>query len=732
MPVGIDEKGRKFIETEPIGQDGEHCEQKLWDACKRAFADRECIGYWRYPIFSKTGECRKEPDVLIVDKEFGIVIIEVKCITINQIESVNGHLWQFQNFYQKQGSPYQQAESQLYSLLSYCDREQIIRRQVRGRAIVALPLITEKEWQEKGFDRLPNCPPIIFKEHLGAKSLIKKIEQSPLVQSGKNLNDEQWELLLAVVGGTPVLRRTLSKSITVAQDNKTRSSVINQLRERLYELDLQQQHIGLEIPPGAQRIRGIAGSGKTVLLCQKAANMHLKHPDWDIALVFFTRSLYDQIKDLVDKWIRHYSCGELDYKSNVQAQSKLRILHAWGAKDRPGFYRTVCKENNQYPLGVRDTNYKQPNEGLADLSKRLIEETEIKPTFDAILIDEGQDLVIDPEELKYKDKQAIYWMAYQSLRPCDPENPEQRRLIWAYDEAQSLDSLAIPSAPTLFGLDPLFQRFISGNHKGGIKKTEVMRRCYRTPGEILTAAHAIGMGILREGGILSGVTDKKEWDRIGYEVKGDFRKTNELITLHRPPANSPNPIPILWGEPVIQFNTYSSRQEELTVLAENIKHNLQYDGLTPSRQILVLVLGSIYEAMKLETHVGEFLMQQGIDIFIPSGTRLNQLNPKYPDNDPDAFWYEGGVTVSRIPRAKGNEADMVYVVGCDNVAKDESNIKLRNQLFVGLSRARGWVSLSGTGHYPMYDEIQQVIESGNTFTFTYKKPKRTFDEVITI
>ena len=731
MAVGMKEKERKFIETEPIGKDGEQSEQKIWSACKKAFADRNCIGYWKYPIFSKTGENRKEPDTLIVDKELGIIIIEVKGIIIDQIDLIQGHLWKYQNFYKPEGNPYQQGENQLYALLGYCDREEIIRRQVKGRVIVALPLISKKDWQERGFDRLPSCPPILFKEDLGAKSFIKKVEQSPLVQSGKNLNDEQWELLRAVVGGTPVLRKTLSQSITISQDDKTRSNVINQLRERLYELDLQQQHIGLEIPPGAQRIRGIAGSGKTVLLAQKAANMHLKHPDWDIALVFFTRSLYDQIVDLVDKWIRHYSCGEHCYKDNAQAQSKLKILHAWGAKSRAGFYRTIFENNKtsprEYPLRVSDTEYKQPNEGLADICKRLIEEKSIKPMFDAVLIDEGQDLVTDPIELKYEEKQAIYWMAYQALRPCDPEQPEQRRLIWAYDEAQSLDTLKVPTARELFGkeLNELISK--GRQYKGGINKSEIMHRCYRTPGEILTAAHAIGMGLLRPEGMLSGLTTKAEWENIGYEVQGTFREGQE-ITLHRPPANSPNPVPTLWNEPVIQFNSYTSRQEEFSVLAENIKHNLEHDKLTPSRQILVLVLGDTYEAMKLENHVAEFLMEQGIDIFVASAVRLNQLKPKYPNNNPDSFWCKGGVTVSRLHRAKGNEADMVYVLGCDNVAKNESNINLRNQLFVSLSRAKGWVSLSGTGHYSMYDEIRQVIESGDTFTFNYKKPKRNFDD----
>jgi hypothetical protein len=126
--------------------------------------------------------------------------------------------------------------------------------------------------------------------------------------------------------------------------------------------------------------------------------------------------------------------------------------------------------------------------------------------------------------------------------------------------------------------------------------------------------------------------------------------------------------------------------------------------------------------MKLESAIAEFLMSQGIDIYIPSTPDCNILIPDKENRDPNKFWCEGGVTVSRIHRAKGNEADMVYVVGLDNVAKDESNLQLRNQLFVALTRAKGWVKLSGLGSYPMYEEMWRVIRSGDTFTFTFRRP----------
>ena len=88
----------KFIATEILNQKGERGEKLVWDSIQRAFTKRKCLAYWRYPIFSQQ-EFRKEPDILIADYQLGLIVIEVKGIKIEQLAAINGHRWQYQNFY---------------------------------------------------------------------------------------------------------------------------------------------------------------------------------------------------------------------------------------------------------------------------------------------------------------------------------------------------------------------------------------------------------------------------------------------------------------------------------------------------------------------------------------------------------------------------------------------------------------------------------------------------------
>ena len=698
----------KFIATELFDSKGETGEKLVWNGIQRGFKQRKCIAYWRYPIFIQ-GKFRKEPDILIADYQLGLIVIEVKAIRIEQLVNIQGHRWQYQNFYTDSGNPYQQAERQLFAFLEYSNREPLLKRQVTARAMVALPYITQIQWQEQGWANLPNSPPILFQEQLIDPDVIVQAiaDTHPLV-IGSDLTPTQWELLQAVLGGTTLYTPEHQQlNCSSLNTGLNRRKIIQQVRSRLNQLDIQQEAIAKQIPPGMQRIRGVAGSGKTVALCQKAALMAVKYPQWQIALVFFSRSLYDSITQQVDRWICYFTQDRMSYEPE---NSGLKILHAWGSKQQPGFYRTLSLATGSIPLSVPFTLSSQPHEALAEACLQLLENRIIPQIYDAVLIDEAQDLMAD--RWHYQHKQPFYWLAYQSLRPVNPISPQQRRLIWAYDELQSLGSLKLPEPVELFGEE--LGHLVTGQYNQQINKTEIISRSYRTPQQIIMVAQAIALGLLRENGLLTGSIYPEEWAALGYKVTGDWQLGNQ-ITLTRE-SNSPHIISELWQGEMICFERFASRQQELTVLAQKLQQNLTNDQLQPDREILIIVLGSAYEANTLLKHTATFLINQGINIYLPSQNTYNCIDPAQQDN-PNQFWYSGAITISTIHRAKGQEADLVYLVGLDRIAQSD-NICLRHQLFTALTRTRAWVNISGVGDYALYQELTKLINHEDRLTFT--------------
>ena len=201
----------EFIQTEILDSKGQKGEKIVWDSVKKAFETRSCLAYWRYPIFdrdrtfSKTSQAhnfRKEPDILIADRLLGLIIIEVKAIKIEQLAGIQGHRWQYANFYVDYGNPYQQAENQLFTLLKYSDREPLLTGKITARAIVAFALYyLAAQWQHRGYNRLPNSPPILFADSLFTPKLIlDSITNAHCAVAGTKVTATQWELLLAVLG----------------------------------------------------------------------------------------------------------------------------------------------------------------------------------------------------------------------------------------------------------------------------------------------------------------------------------------------------------------------------------------------------------------------------------------------------------------------------------------------------------------------------------------------------
>lgn len=501
----------KFIATEFVEAGGESGERLVWEKVKAALKNTgDGIGILNYSDFNHHDQKRYQADILLASRDWGMVVVEVKTCSIDSIVQVQASRWEMRHFYKRYIDPFKQAENQLWSILGRCNKQKALKNEVSGRAIVALPLITRDEWRSKGFeDDHHTCPPIIFADELGVVSIRNCLEsRATILERGRSphlLSDQQWKLLKNIILGNPKVadiqreeNSNLYNSLSSASNSSykesnngsisqvsapvvqsCRSHALKSFRDWMSEADLEQARIGMQIPPGPQRIRGIAGSGKTLLLCQKAARMHIQHPEWDIALIFFTRSLYELIPNTVRQWVEYWSDGEM---TPDLENGKLKVMHAWGARDRPGLY-SLLRNRANVSASVSSRPTGSIPERLAASCRRLLTTAHVEPMFDAILIDEGQDLVVD-NEWRYEDKQAIYWLAWKALRPINSSDPNLRRLIWAYDEAQSLDSLGVPSYGAVFGNElggVLSGQTTGPTYKGGISKSEVMRLSYPWP-----------------------------------------------------------------------------------------------------------------------------------------------------------------------------------------------------------------------------------------------------------
>ena len=714
-----------FIQGDNFDKAGGEAEEIVWKQVKESFAQRDVLGYSKYPFFKMLGGKRREPDILLLDREEGLIIFEVKGIFCEDIEKIEGNQWILKSGYAKSINPIDQVDDYVYSLLNTkFESERILRGKVKARGIVVFPYITKKEWEASGFNKVTTNFPIVFKDDLTKVQFLRKCLEFQPLRMGSGFDDESFKLAKSILGDEGV---HIDESDDYLPEG-TKGRLFSELKRILYELDCQQESIGKTIPPGPQRIRGIAGSGKTLLLCQKAAYMHLKYPDWKIAFVFATQSLYDIVTQTIDMYLRAFSSGEVSYKEG----SNLYILHAWGRQDKPGFYRMIAEQNGLRPLNVSDVkrglnkSYAPQSQSVNYIAKSLLEvcNGNLEQIFDAVLIDEGQDLISTPD-LMYQGRHPFYYMTYQSLKYHDVDGKKIKRLIWAYDELQNLDSKVIPSWKEIIGDDHSMGD--GPTYKGGINKSEVMKKCYRVPHGILPIAHGLGMGWFRQDGMLTGYTRKEHWESIGYKVlSGDFRKVGSEIVITRDERYSLNPIGDIYNQSLIQFQTFSSQHLMFTALANEVKDDLTKQGLRSQRDILIINLkdkdfGGVYQK-----ELCSYLREQNIDFYIPSSSRLNSMERS--SSHADIFWMDGGVTVSKIIRAKGNEAPMVYVVGLEEIGQNEGNSEARNKLFVALTRTKCLVTLMGVGNWRLYDEIETALQSKGIFTIRYNRPKNVIDD----
>lgn len=176
----------------------------------------------------------------------------------------------------------------------------------------------------------------------------------------------------------------LNRQITDVPDNaETMGGTISILEKQIALLDEQQHKVAIQMAPGPQRIRGLSGTSKTVVLAMKAANIHRRYSNKNILFTFHTQSLYNQAKTLITKFFREYSDSDPDWE-------RLHVRHGWGGVSRPGVYSDLCGRVGITPLTYRDAKSSDYAVPFRACCKEVLK-YEIEPFYDFILVDEAQD-----------------------------------------------------------------------------------------------------------------------------------------------------------------------------------------------------------------------------------------------------------------------------------------------------------------------------------------------------
>lgn len=97
-------------------------------------------------------------------------------------------------------------------------------------------------------------------------------------------NNSYYEKLVSVLQAISTIRKGKKRRETT--NPESRGAKLRNLEDSIANLDNQQSRAVIETVDGVQRIRGLAGSGKTIVLALKAAYLHAQHPDWKIAVTF--------------------------------------------------------------------------------------------------------------------------------------------------------------------------------------------------------------------------------------------------------------------------------------------------------------------------------------------------------------------------------------------------------------------------------------------------------------
>lgn len=642
---------------------------------------QDAVFYYHHPLLKEiTNDDLLYPDVMIISPFHGILLFKIN----NDRKNRNNSFEWVDNYLN-------QLETVIFSKLIKSKSKKL----KKSKRELLFPLVSFQfaPYHEENIDGL-NLDNDIIENKVQLKTLFKELLDEPLKET-------QIQEIYAIIESTLGLINTKDRNYSGGISSK--ADILKNLEEEIATFDEIQKYAAFSQLNGPQRIRGLAGSGKTVILCLKAALLHLKYPEKKILYTFMTKSLYDFIENLITKFYKQIGDGRLP-----DLENGIIIRHAWGGKNLKGVYSDTCKTNNVIPVTFESAMIRTGRENAFNyICEQLLKETQGKliKQYDYVLIDEAQDF-----------KPSFYQVCREIVKnDC---------LVWGYDDLQNIFNVNLQNTMETFGNNygseginlPILQQ----NHPD-LDNDIVLSKCYRNPKEILVLAHSIGFGIYNSN-LIQSLENSMHWRDLGYTVLEGNCTNGSQMKIIRESKNSPLTISTLQtpGQLIEKFSA-ESFSLEIDWVCTQIEKAIQEDNLRAD-DISVVCLDDRHTKDYFK-EISEKLKNKSI--------YTNNLSVT---NYEKGYYKENCITLSTVYKAKGNEAGMIFVIGCDVFDANKDSKKMRNKTFTAFTRTKAWLRISGVKweNGSLWSEIEDTIINDFTLNFVHKDAgmiMRDLDEV---
>lgn len=604
----------------------------------------------------------RPPDLVLVHPSLGVHVFEVKGVEIDQVLGVEAGYSVRIDYNDRVYSrnPTSQARNTVFDIKSFIERHTLQNLRTPIIPWVLWPRITRQRWCDKFSSEHDWPSEWLFKAAISSGQWIARIcaaGQRQFSEHGlETIPEEERKALGLVFGDNAVLSVDPQKRKPRRLRESTLGWYFDQRAIDYATLSEDQEDlIRQEWAAGPRLVRGVAGSGKTIVLASHLARrlkrqlvegqtLFAKQKQLPRLLaVCFNRTLVPHLQHKIAIAFRQRTGGDLP-------KGCVDVTHFNGL-----MYRLSKSGVVPYIPVDRMTEQERSAHYLAALRECYADRPDVirQLAYDAVYVDEGQDFTDDD------------YLCFRSLCRQTYEGTEPSLFIF-YDDAQNLYGRQRPQWSDL-GLTMVGRSF-------------VMTESFRNTRPIIEPSFNVLTGSLAR----SGKGAQKGFTDIAYlKQKGVVRQreNNSFETLFAKRVDGLQP----------KTHRFSSIQQENRWLVGQVKWQIEDQEVRPE-DLLILTY---------HRHRAEAVARELRRVFQPD---LIQLATFEKD---EAFGSRGRLTVSTVASAKGLDAYSVLLISAQDFA---DHVTGRAAFYVGCTRSREHLAISGVGHSPLADEFQAAVE----------------------